>query len=251
MKKLNTILIILYVFLYISVLSSQTYVEKWGLTDRGKGWPILNDSTTGPGNASMGADGPPPSWATIRGSFGQNVEATTDTAIIVCGQLEYVGDGPGLSYVPLRYALTWQEDEGILEHQYTDSASWSVDSCHYGYEFTPRSGPGIPFSGAGGGGTVFTIINGNWNSTYSNNGWPITFDDQIPRNAEMVEGVYNWAISVVSLGDSTNEIRWYLQYEDKESYWFAGIALDTAQVTTKFNGICFGIGTDVSEPGLI
>ena len=245
MQRLSLILLLAILFcFFIESIQAQTYIEGWGLTDRGKGWPILNDSSTAAGDASMGADAPPPTWATIRGGFGIDVEVTTDEAIIVTGQLEYVGDGAGLSYVPLRYALTYQQDEGILENQYTDSAAWSVAGGHYGYEFTPKSGPDYIYGY--GRGTVWTIINGNWNSTYSNNGWAIAPDDQIPRHAEIVEGVYDWAISVQPLGDGTNEVRWYLIHEDKVSYWYGGITIDTAQVTTKFNGICFGIGDGIS-----
>lgn len=241
MKKLS------FIFFMLTSLSlnAQTYIKNWGATGRGNGWPILNDSRTVAGNASMGADEPPQSWATIRGSFGQTIEATSDEAIIVSGHLEFVGAGPGESYFPLRYALTYQEDEGMLEHQYTDSAAWSVTGGHYGYEFTPGSGADFPSSGADGRGKVWTIVNGNWNSTWSNNGRAISHASQVPSYAVMPGGVYNWAISVQPLDDSTNEVRWYLVHEDKVSYWFGGTAIDTALATTKFKGICFGIGNDI------
>ena len=242
MGKLTFILCIL-----VSLsLSAQTYIENWGLADY-HGWPILNDSTTAAGYASIGGE-TKDGWATLRGSFGQTVEASFDSAVIVRGQLEFVGGGIGPANAALRYALTWQEDEGILEHQYTDSAAWSVIGGHYGYEFTPRSGPDIHVhDGIYPEGTVWTIINGDWASIYSNNGWEMALGERVPLGAEMIEGLYNWAISVQPLSDGTNEVRWYLQHEDKESYWFAGIAIDTAQVTTKFNGICFGIGFEVPE----
>lgn len=227
-------------------LNAQIYIEQWGLADY-HGWPILNDSSTAAGEANIGGE-TKDGWASLRGSFGLTVEASLDSAIIVRGQLEFVGGDLGPSYAPLRYALTCQEDEGVLENQYTDSAAWSVAGGHYGYQFTPRTGPDI-YTGGGAGpiGTVWTIVNGNWASTYSSNGWEIALGERIPHNAEMVEGIYHWAISVQPLSDGTNEVRWYLQHEDKESYWYTGIVIDTAQVTTKFNGICFGIGDDVPE----
>ncbi|MDZ7723834.1 MAG: T9SS type A sorting domain-containing protein [candidate division KSB1 bacterium] len=172
--------------------------------------------------------------------------------MIITGQMEYEGAGTGDSYVGLRYALTLQADtlknplEGTLENQYTDSAKWVAENAvHYGYEFTPVSGATVMANGAGGGGTTW-IINGGggWNSTWSNNGYPIAAVAPAPRRASITEGVYDWAISVQPLGDGTNEIRWYMVKEDT-SYWFGGTTIDTAQVTTRFNTINFGIGDDL------
>ena len=98
-------------------------------------------------------------------------------------------------------------------------------------------------NGAWGVGTVGVVKNGNWNSTNSNGGQAISAVKQAPRNAEMVAGVYNWAISVQPLGDGTNEVRWYM-VEKNNKYWFGGTAIDTSEVTTKFNGICFGFNSD-------
>ncbi|MGK9477002.1 T9SS type A sorting domain-containing protein [Melioribacter sp. OK-6-Me] len=221
------------------------YVEYWGTTNRGKGWPILVDSNTIVGDAAMGADGPPATWATIRGGFGTTIEATTSKAIIVSGQFEYVGDGPGESYVGLRYALTYWDNEGQLINRFTPQAEWTGTGVHYGYEFTPRSGTTDMANGAGGAGTIWTINGGTgWNSTWSNNGGPIAAIEQAPARAVIVGGVYDFAISVQPLPDGTNEIRWYMYHKDKK-YWFGGTVIDTAQVTTKFNGICFGIGDGI------
>ncbi|MCF7802946.1 MAG: T9SS type A sorting domain-containing protein [Candidatus Marinimicrobia bacterium] len=232
---------------------SSFYVSDWGATNRGDGWPILNDSTTRVGDGGMGSDGPPPSWATIRGGFGTEVQATTQEAIIVSGQFEYVDGGPGTSYVPLRYALTLQTDSlsnpdgGTLNYQYTDSAKWELEgNLHYGYELTPRSGTTDMANGAGGAGTIWTINGGGgWNSTWSNNGGPIAAIEQAPRRAVIAEGVYDFAFSVQPQGDGTNEVRWYMFHTDKESYWFGGTVIDTAQVTTQFNGIAFGVGDGI------
>lgn len=218
------------------------YLSMWGATTNGSGvWPILNDSTTFDGNASMGSEegANQSGWKTIRGAFDYDVETTSETdAVIVTGQLELVGSGLGNGYSPLRYALTYQNDL-TLNNQYTDSAIFSA-SQSWGYEFTPLSGTGVLPNGAGGGGTVWSIINGNWNSTYSNGGGPLGIIYQIPTSAEMVAGVYDWAISVHPVADDMNEIRWYMIHED-DDYYFAGSLQDTA-TTTVFNAINFGIG---------
>ncbi len=218
------------------------YVDQWGATNRGSDWPILNDSTTLAGNASMGIPGEPTgtAWATIRGGFNYPVEATTDKALIVMGKIEWVGGDLGNSYIPIRYALTYQDGDNALENQYTDSAMWSGTGTHQGYEFTPRSGTGDLSSGSGGSGTLWLVNGGGWNSTYSNGGYPITTAQQAPRNAVVTAGTYNFAFSVQPLGNNTNEVRWYLIKTDN-SYWFGGTAIDTAQITTKFNGVCFGV----------
>ena len=171
------------------------YVDEWGLTDRGMGWPILNDANTLVGDAIMGGASAPTTWATMRGGFGgATVTATVDKAIIVSGTLTYVGAGGGTSYVPLRYALTFQ-DSATLNNQYTDSATWVSTQGHWGYEFTPRTDGSDLANGAGGSGGIWTIRGGGgWNSTFSNNGYPFGGTVQSPRNAIMTAGTYDWAI---------------------------------------------------------
>jgi len=231
----------------VTRMPDPSFVTLWGSTpSRGDGWPILNRQDTPPGNAGMGADGPPPKWATIRGGFGRTIEATTEKAIVVTGQFEYEGDGPGASYVPLRYALTYWTDEGQLIKQYTDSARWTGTGVHYGYEFTPRSAGTDIANGAGGAGTIWTINGGGgWNSTWSNNGKPLAIITQKPALAEIAAGKYDFAISVRPLPDGTNEIRWYMYHVDKK-YWFGGTVIDPERVATKFNGICFGVGDGIT-----
>ena len=190
-QRLSLTLIMLTLFCFLSEsLYAQVFIKNWGLADY-HGWPILNDSSTAAGEVSIGGatkDG----WASVRGSFGQTIEASFDSAVIVSGRLEFIGDGLGLTgNAGLRYALTWQDDEGVLENQYTDSAAWSVIGNHYGYEFTPYSGYQFSYPG-----TVWTIIDSNWASTWSNNGSAISYVYQVPYPAEIVEGVYDWAISV-------------------------------------------------------
>ena len=226
------------------------YVDQWGATNKntGAGWPILNDSSTVVGNAGMGGEGPPANndWATIRGGFGLPISATLDEAIIVTGKIEWVGGNCGDSYIPIRYALTYQEGENVLENQYTDSAKWSGTGNHYGYEFTPITGKGTMSNGGGGSGTVWLVNDGSsWASTWSNNGYPLSAVVQVPRNAEITEGKYDFGIAVQPLSDGTNMMEWWLVKEHETgvqtTYWWGGTAIDTAQATTQFNGVCFGI----------
>ncbi|MBN2355596.1 T9SS type A sorting domain-containing protein, partial [candidate division KSB1 bacterium] len=219
------------------------YVTQWGKTSLGTAWPVLNDSTYLDGDASIGDGAIPTNWSTIRGGFEDPVQATTKKAVIVSGQLEFVGGGCASAYTHLRYALTFQ-DSATLKYQYTDSAMWESPKKHYGWGFHPRTGNGTMSNGNGGAGVVWTIKDGNWTSTWSNNGLPISAVKQAPRNAVMDVGLYNWAISIQPLGDGTVEVRWYM-IEQNNKYWFGGTVIDTAGVTTKVNGVCFGFNKDL------
>ncbi|MFH1214765.1 MAG: hypothetical protein V1681_11795, partial [Candidatus Neomarinimicrobiota bacterium] len=230
-------------------VQAQVNVDQWGKTSGGTAWPILNTAATPAGNAGIGNGAIPTGWATIRGGFNQTFEATTGQAVVVTGKVEFVGGGCASAYTHLRYALTFV-DSIALNYQNTDSAIWktTADSAknqnkHYGYGFHPRTGTGTMSNGAGGAGVVWTIKKGNWNSTWSNNGGPISALKQAPRNAVMAVGTYNWAISVKKVSETTNEIRWYMVKTDNK-YWYGGTVVDTA-FTTKFNGICFGFNKDI------
>jgi hypothetical protein len=229
------------------------YLDLWGVTTDGYGnaWTILNDSDYVDGNGSIGGPQPMPTGtngASIRAGFGQDVEIPTDKAVVLTGKLEYAGGGMGSVYTPLRYAIT-NLDSLTLENQYTDSAKWvstrndGSQNHHYGWEFTPRSLNGQQPNGGAGNGSVWQVINGNWASTYSNGGGTVgPVVDQVPRNAELSEGTYNWAISVQQINDTTDEIRWYIEAVhaagEQASYWFGGIAQDTT-LTNKLNGVAF------------
>jgi hypothetical protein len=206
--------------------------------------PVLKDSTYHDGDAGLGNGAKPTAWASIRGGFGDAVQATTEKAVIVSGQMELVGGGGANGYTHLRYALTFI-DSTSLQYQYTDSAKWkdAVLTKHFGYEFCPVSGTGIVSNGAWGVGTQGVINNGNWNSTNSNGGPALGTTKQAPRNAEMVAGIYNWAISVQPLADGTNEVRWFMVEQDNK-YWYGGSMIDTVKLTPKFNAISFGFNSD-------
>lgn len=219
------------------------YVDQWGLTSQGNYWPITNDSSTIVGNATIKGASPinGNGWATVQGGFGQAVPVKKDQALIVTGQLKFIGStGAGATYTPLRYAIAY-EDSANLNNQYTDSAAWSGPNGYSGYEFDPRTGAGTMANGNGGEGTVWTLKNGNWNSTYSNNGKHVAAVVQAPRNAEIVPGTYNFAFSIRQVNDTTNEVKWYL-IEQNKKYWFGGTVMAPA-TTNKINSVCFGINT--------
>ncbi len=219
------------------------YVNQWGKNPNAVNWPILNDATFLDGDAGIGNGVKPTGWSSIRGGF-DAVEATLSKAFIVTGQMELVGGGGESGYTHLRYALSYI-DSTTLQYQNTDSAKWkdAVLTKHFGYEFCPRSGTGTVSNGAWGVGTEGILKNGNWNSTNSNGGPALSTTYQAPRNAEMVAGVYNWAMSVQPLAGGGNEIRWYM-VETGNKYWYGGTMIDTTAVTAKFNAVSFGFNSD-------
>jgi len=245
-KKISTFWVIATAFVLLGAVAIQAQVPinvvDWGKTSNGKAWPILNTTNTPAGSAGIGNGARPTGWATIRGGFSP-IEATLDKALVISGQIEFVGGGGASAYTHLRYALTYL-DSATLSSQYTDSALWVSTKKHYGYEFCPRTGTGTIANGAWGVGTMGIIKNGNWNSTNSNGGPALASIKQAPTNAIMEAGLYNWAISVQPLPNGDNEVRWYL-VEQNNKYWFGGTVIDTSGVTTKFNGICFGFNNDL------
>jgi hypothetical protein len=230
------------------------YVDNWGTSqNRGTAWKIKNDTTYLIGDAQM-AGASKPSGASIAGGFLQAIPIATGEAIILSGSLEYVGGGAGPAYTGLRYALAFQ-DSMKLTNKNTDSAAWVTSAPSaavkgsYGYEFTPRSGATDLANGGGGSGVIWTVINGNWNSTYSNGGGPIFTQLQAPRLAVIDKGVYDWKISVQALSDGTNEIRFYIEKQhaanQQTTYWTGGIGIDKGAVSRKFNFIEFWTNNDI------
>src|SRR5512145_3043637 len=210
MKKLAHIsmaLVTVVLVLSAVTVQAQTLVGQWGSTGQGRNWPILNDANTPAGNAGMAGTNPIPGngWATIRGEFGA-LQATTSQAVVVTGKIQFVGPtGGGNTYTPLRYALTYHQND-TLNNALTSTAAW-VGGPGSGYTFCPRSGAGTVANGAWGSGTVGVLNNGNWNSTNSNNGPALATILQAPRNAELVPGTYDFAFSVRAVNDTTNEIK--------------------------------------------
>ena len=233
-----------------------SYVTMWGTTPRGNAWPIENDENTLDGNATLGDGTAPPSgWSSVKGGFRESVTPSVDKAFVITGKLEFIGgDGAGSSYTWMRYALFNQE--GTLTGQNTPDAAWSDDETGNGYLFMPISGAGDVSNTykswpQGNQGTNWPLIkSNNWNSSNSNtsdpadNGGPIIPPVlQAPYHAQVVPGVYDWAISVQPLAAGGNEVRWYLiQQHDAGSsnyYWWGGSFVDDRSIATSFNSIGF------------
>jgi hypothetical protein len=218
------------------------YIDQWGETTQGRYFVIQNDSSTLVGDGSIKGAAPinGAGQASIRGGFGQELQIKTDKALIVSGELELVGTvGGESSYNPLRYAITYNANDTLM-YALTDSAYW-VRGPGFGWNWCPRTGSGTVANGAWGSGTVGRVNNGNFHSTNSNGGPALGTILQAPRNAQMIPGTYKWAISVQQVGDTINEIRWYL-IEKTNKYWFGGIVTDTA-ITRKLTGVSFNVNT--------
>jgi hypothetical protein len=216
-----------------------TLVAQWGKTSLGTAWPLIPNATAG--SIGIGNGKVPTAWSTVSGHFSP-LTATSTQAVVVSGQMQLVGGGGASAYTWLRYGLTFQ-DSARLSNAGTDSALWVSSLKNYGYQFDPISGSGAMANSSAGQGTVWTVLNGNWTSSYSNGGiGPIAAIRNQPYNAEAIAGTYNFAISVTSINDTTNELRWYL-VEQNNKYWFGGTIQVTA-TSKKFNALSFGFNND-------
>lgn len=244
------------------------YLDQWGSyhyngSDFNGGWHFKVDPDTLIGNGGITGKKVPTAWACIRGGFTSPVTATQSKAIIVKGDIKFVGSGP-VTWSGLRYGLFNNTNAGTVQYAVTDSARWGsiinkgTDSVKfvagspggsYGYEFMPQSGttyvgniPGGNFNASQG-----VIINGNWATTYNGYGFGGLIQ-QAPARAVFAAGSYKFAISVQPQSDGSNEVRFYM-YRDSSvvTYWYGGTLKDTAHTTTTFNGICFGLDPNYDQ----
>ncbi|HEX7071642.1 MAG TPA: T9SS type A sorting domain-containing protein [Rhodothermales bacterium] len=237
------------------------YVQDWGAIGTrlaATGWRLTNDANTLVGDATLTGDVTSAQWTAIRGGFGNAVNATPDTAVIVTGQLEINGEAAHWS--AFRWGIFNQLDAGTLNYQYTDSARWgytvnpgtdsaafvSNESQSHGYLISQRIGAQGPVGGNGGAGDVHAVNGGSWISSFSGGTAPIGAPfNQAPRNGTMPAGTYDFALSVRPMGDGTTEFRWYIVHED-QTYWHAGIHTDTTAEKTEFNGFLFAYRPEVA-----
>lgn len=217
--------------------------------DGHRGWNISEYAPDGDG-ATVSGDGPPDlgGWGTLRYGFADTLEATQSEAVVVTGKLEFLGGSP-TSWNALRYGLYYWEDAGTITDAGEPEARWNGSGNAFGYLFTPRSGSNEDPGYTGGFGTHGVVNGQNWITT--NGPTPAGRVNPAPFRAPMIQGVYDFAISVQDMGDGTNEVRFYL-IEEENRYWFGGSYIDTAQVTTEFNGVVFGInsGNDIADTGV-
>ncbi len=226
-----------------------TLVDKWGfLGGRIGNWKFTPGDA--PGGASIGVNTTSSvEWAAIRGGFNNPVTATTDKAILVTGNIEFVGAGID-TWSGLRYGLFMHDSAGTLITSNVDSTRWSgSESYSHGYMFTPVSGTNRLTDGVSGGvGTNWVRISGNYIST-SNGSGPIYFagyTPQQPARAVADAGKYAFAFSVQPLADGTKEVRFYLIKGDAansatSTYYFGGSFIDTSSIAPTFNGVCFAV----------
>ena len=235
---------------------SAYYVDQWGfLGGRQGNWYFVPDSEGVIGNAGISVDATSSvEWAAIRGGFVEPVTATTDKALIVTGNIEFVGAGID-TWSGLRYGLFMHDSAGtvILDTSTAtlpDSTRWSgSESYSHGYMFTPVSGTNRLTDGVSGGvGTNWIRISGNYISTSSGSG-PIAFAGatlQKPARAVADAGKYAFAFSVQPLANGTKEVRFYLIKGDAansatSTYYFGGSFIDTSSIAPTFNGVCFAV----------
>ena len=237
------------------------YLDQWGMFGRTGGWKFKVDPDTIIGNAGVaGSKVPTGNWATIRGGFTVPVIATQSKAIIVKGDIKFVGSGP-VTWSGLRYGLFNVDSASSVQYALTDSANWGsiinkgTDSVKFvagkenshGYMFTPQSGTNYVGNIPSGFNASQGIINGgSWISTYSGPGFGGLIQ-QAPARANFSAGSYKFAISVQPQSDGTNEVRFYM-YKDSSvvTYWYGGILKDTAKITT-FNSVCFGLDPNYDQ----
>ena len=224
-------------------------VTKWGfLGGRIGNWKFTPGDAGGGANISVDATSSV-EWAAIRGEFNNPITATTDKAILVTGNIEFVGAGID-TWSGLRYGLFMHDSAGTLITSNVDSTRWSgSESYSHGYMFTPVSGTNRLTDGVSGGvGTNWIRISGNYISTSSGSG-PIAFagyTPQQPARAVADAGKYAFAFSVQPLADGTKEVRFYLIKGDtansvKSKYYFGGSFIDTSSIAPTFNGVCFAV----------
>lgn len=241
------------------------YLDQWGMFGRTGGWHFTVDPDTIIGNAGIaGSSVPTGNWATIRGGFTVPVTATQSKAIIVTGEVTFVGSGP-VTWSGLRYGLFNIDSASSVQYALTDSANWGTiinkgtDSVKFvagkenahGYMFTPQSGTvytgNLP-SFANGGASQGVTKGGSWISTYGGANGFGGLIQQAPARAVFSAGRYKFGISVQPQADGSNEVRFYMVRDSSVvTYWYGGILKDTSMTTTTFNSICFGLNPNYDQ----
>ncbi len=227
------------------------YVTQWGILGASHGWKLVPGEFDG--DAGMGGAALPTAWEGLYGQFPEPVTATKDKAVIIKGEIEFLGAGP-TTWSPFRYAVFYNDSAKTLVNAGTDSAVFKGGKANpvYGYSMMPRSGITDQISGQGGLGNLWSVKGGGYNSTWSGGNRTMGVFNNAPARAEMTAGVYEWAISVQVVNDTTNEVRWYLQKklapgETQTSYFIGGKALDPRGASAKFNAVAFAINNNVPE----
>jgi hypothetical protein len=237
------------------------YVNEWGFIGTGnnriQGWSFV------PGEASgeAGLTGPPltedTSWVAIRGGFAESITPTMEKALILSGELEFIGGGFE-AWSGFRFGIFDSDSVGTLITDATpgngDSTRWSgKESGCSGYLFAPHSGHSdqVTWQGSHLDGSYGGIVDRPWLSTDGANDYVLGNDQQKPAGAVGNAGVYHFAISVQPRVDGTQELRFTL-VKDDESYCYGGTVIDhnDPPATRKFNGVCFAIHNNAATTAL-
>ena len=225
------------------------YVDAWGVLGQRRGnagWVMTPGDVIG--DVTMSGKVAPTDFAVIRGQFGTLVTPTTAKALIVTGNIEFVGGG--FDNWGFRYGL-FNSDAGKVET--AAYYNWlGAETKHSGYLFFPQSGGKYPWDWPGGkAGTFGGIFNEVPVYNYSAQDYPVGTAIPIPTNVIAKAGRYDFAISVQPLADGTAEIRHFLTSRDKKYFW-ADKAIDknTTRAATKFNSIVFALGQNASTTAM-
>jgi hypothetical protein len=234
------------------IVADTTLLANWGFLNPGRigNWKFTPGSAAGSG--SIGGDtAHNQEWAAIRGQFTSPITATTAQAVVVTGNIEFVGSGID-TWSGLRYGLFQQDSAGTLITSNVDSTRWSgLETYSHGYMFSPVSGTNRLTDGVSGGvGTQWIRVNGNYIST-SNGSGPVYLGgntSQKPVRAVADAGVYAFAFSVQPLANGTKEVRFYLikgtaAQSTAATYFFGGSFIDTTSMAATFNGVVFAAHT--------
>jgi len=210
------------------------YIDTWGfIGNRTNGWTLTPGDVIG--NFSLSGSTPPYGFVAVRGGFDYPVTPTTDKAIIITGQMEFVGGGFDLAN-SLRYGLFFTENPGTLANKV-----WSTSENNTsGYLFLPPSGKnGAAEWWTNKYGSYGAVVNGTWLIQTGQNNYPLSSQLQLPQNAVAGEGKYDFAISIQPKSGGM-EIKHFLIKTDKSYYW-AGTITDTKSPlpVSKFNSVNF------------
>ncbi len=232
------------------------YAEDWGfIGNRIGGWSFTPGDVTG--NASISGSAPSTGWAALRAGFLESVAPTTSKALLVTGQMEFVGGGFQAAN-SLRFGLFYSDSAGTVIKDATpdngDSTRWSgTERAHSGYLFLPQSGTNglVNWAGSGQQGSWGGVVNDVWLSTDGASSYVLGTQLHQPANAVAGAGLYDFSIKVSPLGNGTSEVQFSLTKTDG-SYSFAATAIDSHNplTTTKFNSVAFAINTNASTTGL-
>ncbi|MDP3582439.1 MAG: T9SS type A sorting domain-containing protein, partial [Ignavibacteria bacterium] len=225
------------------------YVDAWGVLGQRRGnagWVMTPGDVIG--DVTMSGKVAPTDFAVVRGQFGTLVMPTTAKALIVTGNIEFVGGG--FDNWGFRYGL-FNSDAGKVET--AAYYNWlGAETKHSGYLFFPQSGGKYPWDWPGGkAGTFGGIFNEVPVYNYSAQDYPVGTAIPIPTNVIAKAGRYDFAISVQPLADGTAEIRHFLTSRDKKYFW-ADKAIDKniTRAATKFNSIVFALGQNASTTAM-